>query len=118
MQAVLVLSQSLSADLGRSAREVTYMFNNQNQFEVPFALTGTLPKLKARPDSNYIGKLVQRGFMRKGAEELQQRLLGKDRSAPSGETSPQEPPSDQKKEKKKNSTEELIRKGLDQLFKR
>jgi hypothetical protein len=56
--------------------------------------------------------------MRKGAEELQQRLLGKDRSAPSGETSPQEPPLDQKKEKKKNSTEELIRKGLDQLFKR
>ena len=47
-QAVLLLSQSLSADLGRSAREVTYMFNNQNQFEVPFAVTGTLPKLKAQ----------------------------------------------------------------------
>jgi len=41
-------------------------------------------------------------------------LLGKDRSAPSGETAP----SDQQKEKKKNSTEELIRRGLDQLFKR
>ena len=115
-QAVLFLSQALSADLGRSAREVTYMFNNQNQFELPFALTGTLPKLKARPDANYLGKMVQRGFMRKGAEELQQRLLGKERSAPSGETAPA--PSDQKREKKKNSTEELIRKGLDQLFKR
>ena len=113
-QAVLLLSQALSADLGRSAREVTYMFNNQNQFELPFALTGTIPKLKARPDSNYLGKMVQRGFLRKGAEELQQRLLGKERSAPSGETTP----SDQKREKKKNSTEELIRKGLDQLFKR
>ena len=113
-QAVLLLSQALSADLGRSAREVTYMFNNQNQFELPFALTGTLPKLKAKPDANYLGKMVQRGFMRKGAEELQQRLLGKERSAPSGETAP----SDQKREKKKNSTEELIRKGLDQLFKR
>jgi hypothetical protein len=52
--------------------------------------------------------------MRKGAEELQQRLLGKERSAPSGETAPSDP----KREKKKNSTEELIRKGLDQLFKR
>ena len=113
-QAVLLLSQALSADLGRSAREVTYMFNNQNQFELPFALTGTLPKLKARPDSNYLGKMVQRGFMRKGAEELQQRLLGKERSAPPGETAPSDP----KREKKKNSTEELIRKGLDQLFKR
>jgi uncharacterized protein involved in outer membrane biogenesis len=118
IQAALVLSQSLSADLGRSAREVTYMFNNQNQFEVPFALSGTLPNLKARPDASYLGKMVQRGFMRKGAEELQQRLLGKERSAPSGETGPQAPLSDQKKEKKKNPTEDLIRKGLDQLFKR
>ncbi len=117
-QAVLVLSQPLSADLGRSAREVTYMFNNQNQFEVPFALTGTLPKLKARPDSNYLGKMVQRGLMRKGADELQQRLFGKERSAPSGETPPQGSPADQKKEKKKNPTEDLIRKGLDQLFRR
>ena len=75
-------------------------------------------KLKARPDANYIGKMVQRGFMRKGAEELQQRLLGKERSASPGEPAPQETPSDQDKDKKKNSTEELIRKGLDQLFKR
>jgi uncharacterized protein involved in outer membrane biogenesis len=112
-QAALVLSQSLSADLGRSAREVSYMFNNQNQFEVPFSVNGTLPKLKARPDSNYLAKMIQRGFLRKGAEELQQRLLGRERSQPSGETGPQ----DQKREKK-NSTEELIRKGLDQLFKR
>ena len=117
-QATLALSQPLSADLGHSAREVTYMFNNQNQFEIPFSLTGTLPKLRARPDSSYLGKMVQRGLMRRGAEELQQRLLGKDRSAPSGEGSSQAPPSDQKKEKKKNSTEDLIRKGLDQLFKR
>ena len=117
-QAALVLSQPLSADLGRSAREVTYMFNNQNQFEVPFALTGTLPKIKVRPDSSYLGKMVQRGFMRKGAEELQQRLLGKERSAPSGETPSQASPSDQRREKKKNSPEELIRKGLDQLFRR
>jgi AsmA protein len=117
-QAVLLLSQPLSADLGRSAREVTYLFNKQNQFEVPFSLTGTLPKLKVRPDSNYLGRMVQRGFMRKGVEELQQRLLGKERSSSSGETSPQISPSDQKKDKKKNSTEELIRKGLDQLFRR
>jgi AsmA protein len=117
-QALLVLSQNLSADLGRSAREVTYMFNNQNQLEVPFALSGTLPKVKVRPDSNYLGKLVQRGLLRRGAEELQQRLLGKERSAPSGEAAPQAPLSDPKRERKTNPTEDLIRKGLDQLFRR
>jgi len=115
-QSVLLLSPGLSADLAHSAREVAYMLNNQNQFELPFTVTGTLPKLKARPDANYIGKMVQRGFMRKGAEELQQRLLGKGRSGSPGEPTPQGPPADQKT--KKNSTEELIRKGLDQLFKR
>ncbi len=116
-QAVLLLSPGLSADLAHSAREIGYMLNNQNQFELPFSVSGTLPKLKARPDANYIGKMVQRGFMRKGAEELQQRLLGKERSASPGDA-PQGTPSDQKKDKKKNSTEDLIRKGLDQLFKR
>jgi hypothetical protein len=116
LQAVLLLSQPLSADLGRSAREVTYAFNNQGQFELPFSLTGTLPKVKAIPDAGYLGRMVQRGFLRKGAEELQQRLFGKGGSAPTAENPPQTSPSDQKNEKKKNSTEELIRKGLDQLF--
>jgi hypothetical protein len=117
-QAVLLLSQPLSADLARSAREVTYAFNSQNQFELPFSLTGTLPRVKPRPDVGYLGKMVQRGFMRKGAEELQQRLFGKERSVPPAESAPQASPSDLKKEKKKSSTEELIRKGLDQFFRR
>jgi uncharacterized protein involved in outer membrane biogenesis len=117
-QSVLILSQRLSADLGRSAREVTYMFNNQNQVEVPFTLSGTLPKLKARPDAGHIGKMVQRGFLRRGTEELERRFFGKERSAPSAEPTPQAAPSDQKREKKKDSTEEFIRRGLEQFFKR
>jgi hypothetical protein len=118
IQATLTLSQRLSADLGRSAREVTYMYNSQNQVEVPFTLSGTLPKLKARPDAGHIGKMVQRGFLRRGAEELERRFFGKERSAPSGESTPQAAPSDQKRERKKDGTEELIRRGLEQFFKR
>jgi AsmA protein len=117
-QAVLLLSQRLSADLGHSAREVTYMFNNQKQLEVPFAITGTLPNVKPRPDSDYLGKMVQRGFLRRGTDELQRRFFGKERSAPPPETDPGAPLSEQKKDKKRNSNEDLIRKGLDQLFKR
>jgi uncharacterized protein involved in outer membrane biogenesis len=117
-QSVLVLSQRLSADLGRSAREVTYMFNNQNQVEMPFTLSGTIPRLKARPDAGHIGKMVQRGFLRRGTEELERRFFGKERSAPSVESTPQAAPSDPKREKKKDSTEEFIRRGLEQFFKR
>jgi hypothetical protein len=85
---------------------------------MPFALTGTLPNVKPRPDSNYIGRMVQRGFLRRGTEELQRRFFGKEKSTPSGETERETAPSDQKKEKKENSIEDRIRKGLDQLFKR
>ena len=117
-QAVLLLSERLSADLARSAREVSYVLNSQNQLEVPFVVTGTLPNLRPRPDSSYLGKLVQRGFLRRGTDELQRRFFGKERSAPPAETDSGAPPAEQKKDQKRDSTEELIRKGLDQLFRR
>lgn len=117
-QALLLLSERLSADLARSAREVSYILNSQNQLEVPFVVTGTLPNLRPRPDSSYLGKLVQRGFLRRGTDELQRRFFGKERSAPPAEGDSGTPPAEQKKDKKRDSTEELIRKGLDQLFRR
>ena len=110
--AVLLFSQPLSADLGRSTKELTYAFNSQNQLEIPFVVKGTLPNVKARPDSSYVGKLVQRGFMRRGTDELQRRFFG---AKPS--STPDEPQStEQNKSRKKNSTEDLIRKGLEGLF--
>jgi len=117
-QSVLLFSQRLSADLGHAAREVSYMFNSQNQVEIPFTLSGTLPKVKPKPDSSYLAKMIQRGMVRKGTEELQRKLFGNKQSAPPVQAAPEAPPSDQKSEKKRNPTEELIRKGLEGLFKR
>jgi len=111
-QSLLVFSQRLSADLAHSVREVSYMFNNQNQFEIPFTLTGTLPKVKPKPDSSYLAKMIQRGMMRKGAEELQRRFFGTKPSTPPAESAP----SDRRREKKRSPAEELIRKGLEGLF--
>lgn len=113
-RATLSFSQRLSADLSQSAREIKYLLNNQGQLEVPFALTGRMPNVKPKPDTRYLGQLVQRGFLRKGTEELQNRFLsgGKDSA---GQT--EEVPNDSKK-KKKNSTEDLIRRGLEGFFKR
>src|SRR6266404_676667 len=114
-RATLSFSQRLSADLSQSAREVKYLLNNQGQLEVPYALTGKMPNVKPKPDTRFLGQLVQRGFMRKGTEELQNRFLGggKDSTAEKDE-----PPSDSGKEKKKNNTEDMIRRGLEGLFKR
>ena len=110
-KSVLVFSQRLSADLAESARETKYLFNSQGQFEIPFALSGTLPNVRPKPDSRYLAELIQRGFMRRGAEELQRRFFGGKESAPSQEPAP----ADQQK-RDRGSTEELIRKGLEGLF--
>lgn len=112
-RSVLMFSQRLSADLGESAREVKYLFNNENHLEIPFALTGRLPKVKAKPDSQYLGKMVQRGFLRRGTEELQRRFFGTKESTPPQEAAPED-----SKKRKRGSTEDLIRKGLEGLFKR
>jgi uncharacterized protein involved in outer membrane biogenesis len=111
-QSLLVFSPRLSADLAHSVREVSYMFNSQNQFEIPFTLTGTLPKVKPKPDSSYLAKMIQRGMVRKGAEELQRRFFGTKPSTPPAESAP----SDRRREKKRSPAEELIRKGLEGLF--
>jgi hypothetical protein len=111
-RSVLLFSQPLSADIAQSAREVKYMLNNQNQLEIPFALKGRLPNVKPKPDASYLGKMVQRGFLGKGTEELQRRFGNKESNAPE-----ESPPADSQK-RKKSSTEDRIRKGLEGFFKR
>lgn len=112
-RSTLVFSQGLSGDLGSSAREIKLLFNNQNQLEIPFSVTGRLPNVKAKPDSNYLGRMVQRGMTRRGVEELQRQFFGSKEPAAPDESVPAEP-----KKRKKGSTEDLIRKGLEGLFRR
>ncbi len=111
----LNFSDRLSGDLAQSAREVKYVLNNQGQLEVPLAVTGRLPNVKAVPDSRYLGQIVQRGLLRKGAEELQNRFLGGRQQAPP--QAQDSAPADASK-KKKSPTDDLIRRGLEGLFKR
>ena len=111
-RSALMFSPEMSADIAQSAREVKYLFNPQNQLEIPFALKGKLPNVKPKPDTNYLAKAAQRGFFGKGAEELQRRSGTKDSS------SAEEAPAGEPKKRKKVSTEEMIRKGLEGFFKR
>ncbi len=114
-RSTLSFSQRLSADLAQSAREMKYLLNSQGQLEMPFTIKGRLPNVKPKPDTRYLGQLVQRGFLRKGSEDLPNRFLGggKNSDEPANETA-----KDGEKKKKRNSTEEMIRRGLEGLFKR
>ena len=113
IRATLNFSERLSADLSRSTREIKYILNKQGQLEVPFTLSGTLPNVKPKPDVNFLGQLVQRGFMSKGVDELKNRFLGGKDRAEDKEISPEEGTT-----KRRDSTEDLIRRGLENLFKR
>ncbi|HKY06909.1 MAG TPA: AsmA-like C-terminal region-containing protein, partial [Candidatus Binatia bacterium] len=112
-RATLTFSQRLSADLAQSAREIKYLLNHQGQLEIPFSVTGKMPNLKTKPDMNYLGQVVQRNFMGKGAEDSENNFLGRrDRAGESdGESL-------DSKRKRRRSTEERIRRGLENLFKR
>ena len=111
-RATLKFSRRLSADLSQSAHEIKYLLNNQGELEIPFSVKGRMPNVKARPDANFLGEMVQRNFMRHGADDLQRFFGGAERSGEE-ESAPQEGG-----RKKKRSTEDRIRRGLENLFRR
>ncbi|MGH7817084.1 MAG: hypothetical protein ACREOR_06820, partial [Candidatus Binatia bacterium] len=86
--------------------------------EVPLALTGRLPNVKPVPDSRYLGQIVQRGLLRRGAEELQNRFLGGKQQQPSTPPQPQDNAPADDKSRRRNPSDDLIRRGLEGLFKR
>ncbi len=119
-RARLTMSQGLSNDIVDDIKEAKYIVNNQGRLEIPFALAGTLPRVKPKPDLAYVGQLLQRAALRRGVEELEKGVLQKffpPTSQPaekeqSSRTSPSATPG----QEKKSLEEELIRKGLDRLF--
>jgi hypothetical protein len=92
---------------------VKYLLNKQGQLEIPMTVSGRLPNVKPRPDVKFLGQVAQRGFVQRGVEELQNRFLGRGESPAREESAPAET-----RQKKRNSTEDAIRKGLESLFKR
>ena len=106
-------SQRLSADLAQSTREVKYFLNNQGQLEMPIIVKGRLPNVKPKPDGNYLAQMAQRAFMRKGTGDLKNPDLG-DKDADQQKA---EAPENTKKSRRK-SNEDMIRKGLEGLFRR
>ena len=108
----LNFSQRLSTDLSASAREIKFLLNDQGQLAIPFSAAGTMPNVKFQPDTNFLGQVVQRGFLGRGAEDLQNRFLG------GRERRGEREGSEEGETKKRNSTEDLIRRGLENLFRR
>lgn len=112
-RSMVSFSRRFSADLSQSARAIKYLLNNRGELAVPIAVTGRMPNVKPTPDTKYLGQIAQRGVARDGIEALQNLFLGGKPSAEQKDNAPAEG-----KARKRNSTEDLIRKGLEGLFRR
>ena len=65
IKSVLVLSREFSEDLETDVPDIGYITNRDDRVEIPFAISGTIPKAKPKPDISYLAKLVQRAGIRK-----------------------------------------------------
>jgi uncharacterized protein involved in outer membrane biogenesis len=101
--ATLVASKGLSDDIVSEVRAARYITNSQGKIEIPFRLTGALPHVRPKPDSEFVARALSRAAMGKGLDKL----LGREKPLPPGV----EPTPD-----RKHPERDLIRKGLEGLF--
>ena len=64
----LTISQGLSADLVSGFSTASLLQNNQGQIEIPFLLTGTLPNVSAKPEPDFVQKILQKALLEKGLD--------------------------------------------------
>lgn len=112
LRAQLVLSEQLSMDLMRDMKLLKYLADRQGRLAIPFSLAGTLPGITPRPDLDHVARLVQRGLVGQGIEELTKGIF-KRPSPPSQQTPQKEqestsPPKTTEPKKEKKPEEELL----------
>ena len=66
--AAFLLIQALSADLVSGFSAASLLQNNQGQIEIPFLLTGTLPNVSAKPEPDFVQKILQKALLEKGLD--------------------------------------------------
>ncbi len=101
--ATLVASKDLSDDVIADVREAKYIADAQGRIEIPFRLTGALPHVKPKPDTEFIARALGRAVLGKGLDKI----FGKEKPLPPGVT----PTPDLK-----HPERELLKKGLQGLF--
>lgn len=100
LTATLVASRGLTDDVVADVKEAKYIANDEGRLEIPFRLTGSLPRVRPKPDSAFITRTLARAAVGKGIEKL----LGRKKSSGApGEKTPR-------------PEQELLRKGLEGLF--
>jgi hypothetical protein len=110
-KATLFASRELSQDIIGDVKEAKYLAGSDGRIEIPFRVTGALPRVKPRPDAAIIQKALGRAVIDKGLEKI----FGKPkREEPPPPLEPGAPPPAPTKRLKPE--QELLKKGLEGLF--
>ncbi len=70
LKSLLTLSKEFSKDLVADIADLKYISNSQNQVEIPFMLSGSLPKPKVKPDIAYLSGQLQKSGIRNIIDRL------------------------------------------------
>jgi hypothetical protein len=112
-RALLLLSEKLTQDIISRANQAKGLADKQGRLEVPFNLSGKLPGAKPKPDIGYIAQAIGKGAVERGVEGLFQKKSPKGTPKTS---SPQDQKPSESQEKKKQSPQEEILRGLQKSF--
>ena len=109
---IMRFSESLSQDLIASVKQARYLRGRTGRIEIPVRLTGTLPNVRPIPDVAFIAGAVSReligGLLKKALVPNSQRSSAEQGMSQTPESVTTPPAVD--------PTEELIRRGLEELF--
>jgi hypothetical protein len=95
VQATFVASKALTSDLIAQYNAVKYLADAQGRIEVPLELTGTLPRISAKPDSEYLRSIMSKALTEQGLDLLKKKNLQD--LLPFGKKSESKPDSTKKK---------------------
>ncbi|UCH83935.1 MAG: AsmA family protein [Candidatus Latescibacterota bacterium] len=74
-RATFIASKSLTDDLIKQYDAAKYLTNEQGQIEVPVLLSGVLPSVTARPDSDYLRNVMSKALVDEGLDILKKNNL-------------------------------------------
>ncbi len=101
LTASLTASAALTADVDGALKEAKYLNDDQGRLSIPFRLAGQAPNVRPKPDTDFVARVLQKAIVGEGLD----RLLGGGK------------PKDGKgSDGKGGDGKDLLRKGLDRLF--
>ncbi|MEA2625735.1 MAG: hypothetical protein QOD06_1780, partial [Candidatus Binatota bacterium] len=135
--ATLLGSRELTSDIVADVKEAQYVTDDAGHLAIPFRLTGSLPSVRPKPDTQFIAQAIAKAAVGKGLEKLLggghgdkqgrppklqrqlEKILGGGRRGAEEAPPPGQPGAPGAGEPRQRPTarpEDLLRKGLEGLF--